>query len=84
MTTSILATLQERATKESTPIYDQLLADVGSLLSENPWQAHLVEFTGWDLPADYELPPLPLHMQLDRIRRQVSSRFDTQLMQVIS
>lgn len=84
MTESVLATLQGRAAKESTPIFDELMAQVGDLLSDNPWQAHLVEFPAWKTEPDYELPPLPLHMQLDRLNRVISSRWDTQLMPVIS
>lgn len=86
---SVLRGLDKRASKESTPIFDQLEADCGSLLVEAPWQPELLKFQPWNegdkpLEKDYELPPMPFYMALTRVRRLVSAQSDTQLMQVIS
>jgi hypothetical protein len=80
----VLRGLEGRIARESTPIHDQLMARVGSLFDENPWNATSLDMPAWDLPADYELPPMPLFMALPRMQRLISSRFDTQMMEVIS
>lgn len=87
----VLRGLEKRALTESTPEFDRLMADCGSLLTEAPWQPELLKFTPWtglpddyQIPDDYELPPLSFHRALARYSRLVSAQSDTQLMRVIS
>lgn len=85
----VLRGLEGRIKTESTPEFDKLMADCGSLLAEAPWQPELLKFQPWNegdkpLEKDYELPPMPFYMALTRVRRLVSAQSDTQLMQVIS
>lgn len=84
---SILRGLDAQMAAESTPIFDRLMADCGTLLDEAPWQPELLAFDdqAWrELPADYELPPMPLFMLLPRMKRIVSAQYDTQMMETVS
>jgi hypothetical protein len=58
----------EEEVEESTPFFNRLVAEVGDLFDEAPWDDEYVNhwlqpdadfITGpWDLPADYETPEL--------------------------
>lgn len=59
------------------PVFDQMLNDwQHEIACEEPWAMYL--------PADYQLPALPIRMAIEQTRRRISSSFDTQLMEVIS
>lgn len=87
---SVLRGLDERALSEPTPIFDELMADVGSLLRENPWRFELARpmvawkmEPDWRVPNDYMTLKLPMGAMLDLVKRTALSRFDTRAMQVI-
>lgn len=68
-------------TEESVPFYDWMMAQYGPRLDESPWSPELLEAPNFQLPEDYELPPLPLRMMLPRL---TALSTPTQMMEVIS
>lgn len=60
------------------PDYEMTMRDVGPLLEKAPWRTELLA------EPDFDLPPVPLPILTEQVKRSISSRDDTQLMEVIT
>lgn len=86
---SVLRGLDAKAALESTPAFDSLMADVGSLFDDAPWYPQYLEFPAWktepdyQIPDDYDMLPIPIHLVVRELRSNLMSLWDTQLMKVI-
>lgn len=60
------------------PDYEMTMRDIGPAFEAAPWRVELLA------EPDFNLPPVPLAVLAEQVKRSISGREDTQLMEVIS
>lgn len=59
------------------PDYEMLCRDFNALFESAPWRTDFLQ------EPDFELPPTPLPILAEKLKRSISASFDTQIMEVI-